>query len=74
MSKAQSPIAFVFIVIFFAIAWALFLGPFLIAVGQANVIGQQMTGMEAWIHSSYNLFVGVFFFVYIVAYGYLAGA
>lgn len=67
MNKSgQSPLTIVFIVGVFILFWAMFLGKFLNTYGQALVTNNSLTGLEAFIASNLNLWVGIALLIFVV--------
>jgi hypothetical protein len=64
--KGQSPLTILFIVGVFITFWAFFLGKFLADAGAALVTQNNLTGIEAFIASNLNLWVGIALLIFIV--------
>lgn len=51
------PVAYVFFLVFFIAIWLLFLGPYLITVGEQAIATGGLTGIEAFVYANFNLWV-----------------
>ncbi len=59
MKKAQygGPIAYILMVLVFIVLWAVWLGPWLVTVGQQAIIDGPLVGFEAFFYANLNLWV-----------------
>lgn len=66
-NKKGSKITIIFYSLIFIIIWALFIAGQLSTWGHVAVINGGYTGIEAFFYENLNLFVGVMFFIFILA-------
>lgn len=65
--KGFTPLTIIFIDIFFIIMWVYFLADMFTTYGQAAITNGGLTGIEAFIWSNINAFVGFCFLILNVA-------
>ena len=69
--KAQAgPIGFIFMVLVFMILWFVWIGRWLIDVGQQAIIDGSLTGIEAFFYANLNLWVMLGLVLGIVGFMY----
>jgi hypothetical protein len=71
--KAISRISIIFYSLIFLIMWALFIAGQLSTWGAVAVVNGGYTGIEAFFYENLNLFVGVMFFIFILAIAVYGG-
>jgi len=71
--KAISRISIIFYSLMFIIIWAMFIAGQLSLWGSVAVINGGYTGIEAFFYENLNLFVGVMFFIFILAVAIYGG-
>lgn len=72
--KAQvGIIGFIFMVLVFIILWFIWIGGWLVSVGQQAIVDGSLTGFEAFFYANLNLFVLVALMLCIIGYTYFAG-
>lgn len=67
------PIAFIFTVLVFIFMWFIWLGGWLVDVGEQAIIDGQLTGIEAFIYANLNLWVFIGLILGTLGYMYFAG-
>lgn len=55
----QGPLAFIFLLILFVMAWALFFGEIIADWGQRAIATNGLTGIEAFLVGNLNLWIGL---------------
>ena len=56
--KAQAgPLAGIVLILMFLLMWALWLGPWLIVIGQSTIETNHLTGIEAFAYANLNIIV-----------------
>ncbi len=74
MKKAQGgPIAFIFMVFVFVLIWFMWIGGWLVDVGQTAIQEQQLTGIEAFFYANLNLCVLIGLILGILGFMYFVG-
>ena len=71
--KAISRISIIFYSLMFLIIWAMFIAGQLSTWGALAVVNGGYTGIEAFFYENLNLFVGVMFFIFILAIAVYGG-
>lgn len=72
--KAQEgPIAFIFLLFAFIIFWFVWLGKFLVDMGQLAIINGNMTGIEAFFYANLNLWVFIALILGMLGFMWFAG-
>lgn len=72
--KAQEgPIGFIFLVAAFIIFWFVWLGGFLVDMGQLAITNGGMTGIEAFFYANLNVWVFICLVLGIIGFMYFAG-
>lgn len=73
--RAQTgPIGFILMVLVFMIIWFVWIGKWLVEVGQTAIIDGGLTGIEAFFYANLNVWVMISLILGIIGYMYWASS